>query len=349
MEGAVRTVLRRAGDVEVTALPDGSVDHRYRVHGGEGAPLSRDAFATAILDGSRSFLLDEVATESGGMAVNAAGQMAALGAETRLLGHLDHPVFDPLACETVSMGAPADVKVLDFESSAVMLTDESEALRTWTLRDARAALGERFESWLGADAVVCSNWSSIPNMTAALEDLAASGVTGGWFVVDPGDVTIRPETDVDDFVQALGALSDAFDVVLNPNDTELAAIARARGISADATTDVLEGLRSDAGIAATVVHAAPEAAVATRGDALRVPNYDTRGPVRFTGGGDHFTGGLAVALATGAEWDVALTLANACATHFVASGETVDGDTLYDFPPQILRSVREPDRPDDDL
>lgn len=332
MNEAVRAVLDRAGEVEVTALPDGSVDHRYQILGAGGVPMARKEFADAVAAGSKTFLLDSIATEPGGMAVNAAIQTAALGADTRLVGHLDHDVFDALGFECVSMGSPADVKIYDFEADAIMLTDESDALRTWGFHDVQAALGKRFEDWFDVDAVVCSNWSSIPTMTGVLEDLAATPVSGDWFIVDPGDVTIRPEADIDDFVAALGALSDSFDVVLNPNDSEVAAIGSARDLSASSIPGLLDEIRVDAGISAAVVHAAPEAAVATREDVVRVPNYDTRGPVRFTGGGDRFTGGLAVALAAGAEWRTALTIANACATSYVASGATADASGLRDFP-----------------
>lgn len=332
MDEAVRRVLAAARDVDVTALPDGSVDHRYRVLGSDDGPLSRPAFADELLAGAKTFLLDHVATEPGGMAVNAATQAHALGATTRLLGHLDHAVFDDLPFTTASMGTPADVKIYDFEESAVMLTDESSALQSWTLRDVRATLGEDLDDWFDVDAVVCSNWSSVPNATGVLEDLARSDVSDGWFVVDPGDVTLRTAEDVDDFVNALCALESSFDVVLNPNDDEVAAIGEARDLSAGSTTELLSAIRDDAGITAAVMHAAPEAAVATTAGTIRVPNYDTRGPVRFTGGGDRFTGGLAVALATGAPWRVALEVANACATHYVASGLTADAETLRDFP-----------------
>lgn len=332
MEEAVRRVLANASAVAVTALPDGSVDHRYRVLGSNGGSLSRSDFAAELEAGAKTFLLDYVGTEPGGMAVNAALQVDALGPTTRLLGHLDHDVFETLPFETASMGAPADVKIYDFEESAVMLTEESRDLETWSVRDARASIGDRLDDWLGVDAVVCSNWSSVPNMTTFFEDLAASAIEGGWFVVDPGDVTVRTESDVDDFVNALGALSGSFDVVLNPNDDEIAAIADARGLSGSSVSELLATVRADADITATVMHAAPEAAVATRTTTLRVPNYDTRGPVRFTGGGDRFTGGLATALATGAEWEVALRVANACATFYVASGETATTNNLVTFP-----------------
>jgi len=332
MEEAARRVLADASEVAITALPDGSVDHRHRILGSDGTALGQSEFAAALEAGAKTVLLDPVGTEPGGMAVNAARQVHALGPTTRLLGHLDHDVFDDLPFESASMGAPADVKIYDFEESAVMLTDESTDLDTWTARDARAALGDRFDEWLGVDAVICSNWASVPNLTTFLEDLAASNVEGGWIVVDPGDVTVRAESEIANLVNALDALSRSFDVVLNPNDDELAAIADARRLTGSTLPELLTRIRADAGIAAVVMHAAPEAAVATRGRTLRVPNYDTRGPVRFTGGGDRFTGGLATALAAGADWEVALRIANACATFYIASGETATADDLWSFP-----------------
>lgn len=332
MEEAVRRVLDDAVDVTITALPDGSVDHRYQVLDTSGRPITRDAFADQLAAGARTFMLEQLSTEPGGMAVNAALQTHALGAQSRLVGHLDHDVFHDLPVESASMGPPADVKIYDFEEHAVMLTDESDALREWTLRDVRRTLGDRFEAWFAADAVVCSNWSSLPNMTGAFEDLANSDISGNWFLVDPGDVTMRPAADIEDFVEALGALSASFDVALNPNDTELAAIGDALDVTAPSTTGLLERIRDATAITAVAVHAAPEAAVATARETVRVPNYDTRGPARFTGGGDHFTGGLAVALGAGASWQTALLVGNACATHFVVSGETGTEGDLRGFP-----------------
>lgn len=332
MDDIVRDVLDAASDVSVTSLPDGSVDYRYRVLGPTGGSVSRDAFAEQLVEGAKTFLLDAISTTPGGMAVNAACQVDALGANARLLGHLDQDVFDELPFQTVSMGAPADVRIYGFEEGAVMLTDRSRAIQTWTFQDLQDALGNRIIDWFEADAIICSNWASVPNLTGVLEDLAASDLESGWFIVDPGDVTVRPESDIDDFLDVLGILEQSFDVVLNPNDTEVAAIGEARGLEATLHSELLAGIRADAGISAAMVHAVPEAAVATTEGIVRVPNYATRGSVSSTGGGDRFTGGLAVALATGADWDVALRLANACATHFVASGETPTADILREYP-----------------
>lgn len=332
MDDLVQDVFDAASDASITVLPDGSVDYRYRVLGPAGGPLSRDAFAEQLVEGARNFLLDAISTEPGGMAVNAARQVDALDADARLIGHLDHDVLDELPFPTLSMGAPADVRIYRFEEAAVMLTDQSRALQTWATQDLWNALGTQASDWFDADAIICSNWASIPNMTGVLEDFAASDLENGWLIVDPGDVTVRPESDIDDFLNVLGDLEVSFDVVLNPNLTEMAAIGAARCLDAVHLSDLLAEIRADAGITAAMVHAAPEAAVATTDGIVRVPNYSTRVSVCFTGGGDRFTGGLAVALATGADWDVALQLANACATHFVASGETPTADVLREFP-----------------
>lgn len=332
MDDAVLDVFAAASDASITVLPDGSVDHRYRVLGPDSATLSREAFAEQLVEGAKSFLLDGISTEPGGMAVNAACQVDALGADARLLGHLDHVVFDELPFQTVSMGAPADVRIYRFEEHAVMLTDQSCALQTWTFQDLQDALDTRASDWFEADAIICSNWASVPNMTGVLEDIAASDLESGWFIIDPGDVSVRPASDIDAFLDVLGVLEQSFDVVLNPNDTEVATIGEVRGLDAALLSELLSEIRADAGITAALVHAAPEAAVATAEGTVRVPNYSTRFSVCSTGGGDRFTGGLAVALATGADWDVALELANACATHFVTSCETPTADLLREFP-----------------
>lgn len=331
LDDTVLDVFAAAPGASITVLPDGSVDHRYRVLGPDSQTLSRGAFAKHLIEGAETFLLEAISTEPGGMAVNAACQVDALGADARLLGHLDHDVFDELPFQTVSMGAPADVRIYEFEEHAVMLTDRSRALQIWTFQDLQDALEDRSSDWLEADAIICSNWASVPKMTDVLEDIAASDLENGWFVIDPGDVSVRPESDIDEFLDVLGDLEQSFDVVLNANDAEIATIGEVRGVDAALLSELLAEIRADAGITAAMVHAAPEAAVATTEGIVRVPNYSTRVSVYSTGGGDRFTGGLAVALASGANWAVALQLANACATHFVASGETPTADLLREF------------------
>lgn len=42
-----------------------------------------------------------------------------------MYGHLDHPVFDNLAADAVSMGDPAEVSVLEFDDGDVLLVEDS--------------------------------------------------------------------------------------------------------------------------------------------------------------------------------------------------------------------------------
>jgi len=71
-------------------------------------------------------------------------------------GHLDHPVFDDLAADAVSMGDPAEVSVLEFDDGDVLLVEDSADVASWTLADLRAAAPD-FDATVSADAVCCVN------------------------------------------------------------------------------------------------------------------------------------------------------------------------------------------------
>ncbi|WP_044958285.1 PfkB family carbohydrate kinase, partial [Halarchaeum acidiphilum] len=188
---------------------------------------------------------------------------------------------------------------------------------------------------------------------------AANGTdeSGGWLVVDPGDVTVRDRDAVGPFLDALAGI-DGRDVALSVNDDELAFLAAAvaddasanggdmsvsdentagtdddsptNGDRASASDDVsaqLARVRERASLDLAVFHGA-RAAVARDGTGTtRCPNVAVEAR-RYTGGGDRFSAGLAYALA--AEWalDDALTLANACASFYVSHAETAGPDRL---------------------
>ncbi|MFB6270949.1 MAG: hypothetical protein ABEH83_13465, partial [Halobacterium sp.] len=287
--------LADAPSPTVTCLPDGSVDRRYGVLDSDHAPLAREQFASSLLDGQRSFVTERRGVGPGGQAVNAALQAAALDADVALFGHLDHEVFDDLGVDAHSMGSPAAVDVYEFEDSAMMLTTESTDLETWSYEDF-AATGR--EDALDADAVVWTNWASVPNATAALRRAADRPGEGGVFVVDPGGVPVRTPAERREFVDILGALADRYEVAVSANDEELAALADAVGVTGP-TGETATGVREAAGVSAVVMHGGARAVAATRDAVIDEPNFETASVSRFTGGGDRFTAALAFARACG--------------------------------------------------
>jgi len=323
--------------VTATALPDGSVDRRYTVEDRTGAVRSRESFGRRIAAGdAKSFYVDHQTTDPGGQAVNAARQFHALGDRTTLAGHLDHDIFETLPFETHSMGAPADVDVYEFESDAVMLTEESTGIETWRFETLERALAD-VDAALTADAVVWTNWASFPHATDALRELRERDPQGGVLVVDPGDVTVTDPATIPGFADALGALTDCYEVVVSANRAETQFLADAFDDSGEFDAgyeddgSLARVVRDALGVDAFVVHEVEQAVAATRGLLAFVPNEPTSDPVRYTGAGDRFSAGLAHGRAAAGSWVESLALANACAAHYALRGETADPDALRAF------------------
>lgn len=310
----------------VTALPDGSVDAYYSAYDVNGERIEdRETFAERLLNDPPAFPITRESTEPGGQAVNVAIQADALGEAVTLYGHLDHPVFDQLAFETRSMGAPSRVAVYPFDED-VLFAECSPELAEWTLADLRAVTGD-FAGALEADVVYCGNWVSVEEMTDAIRELAAEPIDGGTFLFDPGPISIRPQESISELFSALADLESTYDVVVSTNRSELAAGADALGANGD-DRERLATLRAEAGITAVVCHATDEALAATDAGIGAVPNRPVDEPVRETGAGDRFDAGIAHALARGWDWDLTLALGNACSTHYVETGQTADRAAL---------------------
>ena len=305
----------------VSTLPDGSVDRYCTLTAGAVGPLrTRAALAREIEDPNRSsFRLRVESVEPGGQAVNVARQLHALGADVTCYGHLDDPVFDDLPFEGVSMGEPALVNAFNFADSDVMFA-EGASLDGWTLDDLRAVAD--LEAVFGADAVCVSNWVSVPSMGAAFDELGGTDLPRVPVLVDPGDVVGSTPADIDRLRSALANLQASFDVVYNANRQEIRATAATLPDPPADDAGRLRALRDAMGLEAVVLHGVDEAVAATVEGVVAVDSLPVEDPVRFTGGGDRFTGGLAHALASGWGWPAALACGNACASRYVATGGT---------------------------
>ncbi|MFC7166332.1 PfkB family carbohydrate kinase [Halospeciosus flavus] len=313
--------------IRVVTLPDGSVDRRYAVEDNEGTVESRETFGRRIASGTaKSFMTEHLRTDPGGQAVNAAKQAHALGDDVTLLGHLDDPVLDELDVEGFSMGEPADVRIYEFEDGAVMMTDESPDIQTWTLDELRAVVS--LDYFAAADAVVWTNWASVNNTTEALEALGAADIDGNVFVCDPGDVTIRDPDTIPDLAGALATLEDSFDVVLSANRAETRYIADALDVTTLDDSSCVRALRDELGITGVVIHASDYAVAARTDETLNVPNVEVDEQARYMGGGDRFSAALAHGLGAGWPWHAALALGNLAASYYIEYGETPSTDDL---------------------
>lgn len=240
-------------------------------------------------------------------------------------GHLHAPVFDVLPFETVSMGDPAGVFVFNFNDRDLMFVNNSN-VKHWDF--ARLLSGQNISEIFGGDAISCSNWTSFPGLENAFYQLGEAQLPRIPFVVDPGDITGATPAEIEDLLGALEALQETFDVVYNGNRQEIRTTAAQLAESFADDHARLDRIRATTGITACVLHARDEAAVATRDERSRVKNFEASDPVRHTGGGDRFTGGLTFGLACGWDWETALACGNACAVGYVESGITLTIDEI---------------------
>ncbi|MFT4882556.1 MAG: sugar/nucleoside kinase (ribokinase family) [Natronomonas sp.] len=301
----------------LAAFPDGSLDVYSRVHDAGGNRLSKAAFRKRLTGArSRAFRLEERLVEPGGQAVNAARQADAFGDEVRLDGCLDHHRLD-LDFETHSHGRPSRIHIHEFTDGDLTYAAISEDVADWT--------PEAFETIPDADGYFCGNWVSVDEMSESLRTLA-SLLDGVALVFDPGNLTTSDPAAVRDLVDALGTLDAGIDTSLSINDRELAAFADALGVDTEEAA-----VRREIGISSVVVHEKEAARAAYEGGTTTVPNLVIDRTTRNTGGGDRFGAGLLHGLAVGADFDAALALGNACASYYVATGETGTKDELVEF------------------
>lgn len=335
----------------VVALPDGSVDRWYALAGSGGDRLeTADGFAEQVADGGRAFSLEPIDARPGGQAVNAATQVHALGEDATLVGHLDHPVLAELPVETQSMGSPATVRVVDFDGDEIQFSEPGPA-EDWGLEDLLAVVD--WERVIGADALCCANWVSVRGLTTVFDRLASTPPDEALpVVVDPGPIETVDPTALEGLFDALSRADSAdasLETLLSVNPTELEAAAAAVGVADDSedssanrsqdrnrTRDRAATLRSAVGVTGVVSHGADAAVGVTRDDTAVVDMFDVEETQRTTGAGDRFSAGLTCGLARDWPLEAALELGNACAAHFVGTGETAD--------PAAVHSVLDSDR-----
>jgi len=322
---ALREKLIDGPDATLAAFPDGSVDTRYTVRHGEEVIATRRRLGEVIAGGEfDSFRLEGREMRPGGQAPNAAVQAHALGADVRLAGHLDAGALSRFPFPTYSMGTPATVTVFELDGGDVMFAEESHNITDWTLADLLDAVPEGF---FDADAAFGANWVSFPGMTDALEALPEH-LNADTFCFDPGNCTGYDRRELRALLDALGGFEA--ETVLTANRAEVRALAGAVGAEAGDDAGRLREIRRETGCT-VVLHAATEALAATPEGPIRVPNLDVGTPVRQSGAGDRFGGGLAVARGAGWDWESAIACGNACASRYVATGETGDAAALRSF------------------
>lgn len=320
----IRHRLQEAPPLSITALPDGSVDRRSAVIDTEGNMLSRETVGREIAADAKTFLTEWQGVEPGGQSVNAARQLHELGAQTTLLGHLDHTIFESLQFHTYSMGDPAEVHVYELANGVAMFAAETTDIQTWTFERVRSVVGPKLETVFDVDAVVWTNWAAFPYGTDALSELATVMSAGTPLIVDPGAVSTRPNRDQRAFLDGLAATDFPGEVILSPNRREADLLVQTLDVDGATREETAMELRQATEADAVVVHDRPAATVATAEGTLDVHTVEDIEPQRHAGAGDRFSGAIAYGRAAGWSWEETLTLGNACATHYLLHGRSGD-------------------------
>lgn len=308
------------------------MDHFYAVYDGTERIRHREAFAELVAAGSSAFTLRSKAVEPGGHTINMATQAAHLGEDVTCIGHLDDPVFADVPFKTISMGEPARVAIHQFEDGDVLTVEPSADIEEWSLENLRA-VDPPVASVLSADIVFCSNWTMFGALPAVLADPTTAAISGDIFLFDPGPLAARSAGEVRSLADALAAVNESIDVVLAANGEEVQSMAAVLGDGDADAGDYVEALaqvRSSTGIWGAVVHETNVAVAVTAEGRERVENVDVEA-FRHTGGGDRFDAGLGFALAREWSWPDALTIGNACASRYVATGESAGRSELARF------------------
>lgn len=311
----------------VVALPDGSVDHCYRVAGAGGDRIETPgALGRHLRDGDgETFPIEPIDVRPGGQAVNAATQVHALGDDALVVGHLDHDVLADLPYETRSMGSPATIRVFAFDGEEVLFPERSAPAIDWSVDDLTAVVD--WDRLVAADALCCTNWATYRGLTDVFDRLAESA-DGLPVVVDPGAIELADGADLETLLESLARADASIDVTLSVNPLEYETVAAVAGVPGEPTPDHAAELRSAIGVTGVVSHGSDEAIAATQAEAIAVEMLAIDDPSLSLGAGDRFSGALACALARDWSWEPALALGNACAATFVETAETADIETL---------------------
>ncbi|MFC4358311.1 PfkB family carbohydrate kinase [Halobium salinum] len=327
----------------LTALPDGSVDRYCDVQVGIGADVaSAPDLGELIAAGTVGSVHAQEHTErAGGQAVNLADGAHALGADVTLYGLLDHPIHDGYPYETVSMGEPIEILVLEFEEDAFFVANDSEDSQEWTfatLAEAAEAAGRDLDADLTADGVALVNWVSFPGLADAVGEMAErAAVTGGDgdtdgadptpLLFDAGDVGGSDPDSLDALLDGMRTLSEGYDLLFSANETEARVLGEAAGCDGDDPVDCLRAV-AESTDGAAVLHAKKGAVAVEDGETYRLAAPKIEEPDRPTGGGDTFGAALLHARAAGWEWEPSLELANAATSYYVEYGEHAGVDEL---------------------
>lgn len=319
--------LEELENTSVVAFPDGSIDTYCKVCKGKHSVITRrEEFIDELGRKERSFRFIPNRVEPGGQAPNMGLQASKLGADTRIIGHLDSPVFDQVDAEKISLGEPAKVNICAFDDGDIIFARETQDILRWDIDRLESKVDDAEEA-LTADLVCCANWASIPRMQEQLEKMRYMDFKCEVFSFDPGNLTRTGKDRVEELFDALGMLNLEHDVIVHTNTEELEAAAKMFDITGS-EKEKLEGLREKAAVEGYVLHDKPKALASTTSGIYRVANLEADRVSTHTGAGDRFDVAVGIGRAAGWSWEEALALGNLCAVQYVENSQTAERQDL---------------------
>ena len=286
----------------------------------------------------------------GGFGPNIARAIGTLGSPVDLIGCLGRPdnVFTSTLPDNIqyhSLNEPGATCALEFADGKIMLTDFSPVNAvTWDLIKGKLGKDKFLDIMEAADAIGQGHWALVPHMNEIWQDwinevFPSLKKKPRVFFIDPADMSKRPANQIKEML-SLAAKINEFEkmkVIISFNDKEiiqvLDALDRAAKIQ-DYTDYYTAGdeILKNVSINTAIIHSPHFATGTSENVSVHVKEGYTSNPHFTTAAGDHFNGGVLMAIASKKfQMDEALILGNAATAYFVRTGTSPDIQALYRF------------------
>lgn len=344
MEAALGVVANHGKEKNICIGFDGFIDSLFRV---VKARTSRDAFETysTITEFARRVAnaagrsadmeLQPVSRRMGGNAPLMAEAMGGQGFSVRCIGTMGYPEPEDLFSGqnihfTAESVAPcATCTAFEFSDGKLMFGNNQPLLDLDWESVVKVVGLENLRQWYhGCHLWAMVNWSFLMNSNEILEGLIRDVVEScreeKLFFLDLADPSGRSREDLRKLFSLMKRLEEANRVVLSMNENESVQVANALGLDAQNTTPcrLASAIREKLGIWMASIHGLDYAVAATREQSVVEEGIFVPVPTISTGGGDHFNGGFAAALACGLEPEEAAAYGNLVSSCYVSEGKS---------------------------
>jgi hypothetical protein len=295
---------------------------------------------------------------AGGFAPNMARAISHFGSKVILAAAMGYPTIHPLfkeyppKVELKSIRDMGETAGFEFDDGKVMCTDFGNINTiTWNTIMERIPRDEFIGLIERSDAIGQGHWSLVPNMNDFWEHFIKdifpnlSQPKKKLFMVDVADLKKRSHKDINTMLKLLQKIDGIMPAMLSMNDKETIDIANVlsagdseferKNISVMKTrndyVDIGERFNQVLNLSYIVTHDPHFATITTKTKHLWVTEGYTSKPKFTTAAGDHFNGGLTVALLSGLTPEESLIVGNALTAIFVRTGVSVGPEIVKRF------------------